>query len=214
MTPDTANGSEAMKIERWQGISGKIVHDGKNALLVDDDEQLDEKELAKRLEENGKPVEEVRKATFRKTLKKQVKLEPIKLSSWFNRKNDNQNANKSAKLKSDKPVHQYKQIKTELLFFGESFLEGFLDFYGLEVNNALGRYEKNLHVLEIQDLSRSEKEYYLATTNKQGNLRIAAEPLPSQQIAQRELDKFYGQEPKQEEYIGLTNAQKREEDES
>ncbi|EFJ68761.1 hypothetical protein HMPREF0514_11977, partial [Lactobacillus paragasseri JV-V03] len=43
-----------MKIERWQGISGKIVHDGKNALLVDDDEQLDEKELAKRLEENGK----------------------------------------------------------------------------------------------------------------------------------------------------------------
>lgn len=203
-----------MKIECWQGISGKIVHDGKNALLVDDDEQLDEKELAKRLEENGKPVEEVRKATFRKTLKKQVKLEPIKLSSWFNRKNDNQNANKSAKLKSDKPVHQYKQIKTELLFFGESFLEGFLDFYGLEVNNALGRYEKNLHVLEIQDLSRSEKKYYLATTNKQGNLRIAAEPLPSQQIAQRELDKFYGQEPKQEEYIGLTNAQKREEDES
>lgn len=203
-----------MKIECWQGISGKIVHDGKNALLVDDDEQLDEKELAKRLEENGKPVEEVRKATFRKTLKKQVKLEPIKLSSWFNRKNDNQNANKSAKLKSDKPVHQYKQIKTELLFFGESFLEGFLDFYGLEVNNALGRYEKNLHVLEVQDLSRSEKKYYLATTNKQGNLRIAAEPLPSQQIAQRELDKFYGQEPKQEEYIGLTNAQKREEDES
>ena len=182
-----------MKIERWQGISGKIVHDGKNALLVDDDEQLDEKELAKRLEENGKPVEEVRKATFRKTLKKQVKLEPIKLSSWFNRKNDNQNANKSAKLKSDKPVHQYKQIKTELLFFGESFLEGFL---------------------EIQDLSRSEKEYYLATTNKQGNLRIATESLPSQQIAQRELDKFYGQEPKQEEYVGLTNAQKREEDES
>lgn len=110
-----------MKIERWQGISGKIVHDGKNALLVDDDEQLDEKELAKRLEENGKPVEEVRKATFRKTLKKQVKLEPIKLSSWFNRKNDNQNANKSAKLKSDKPVHQYKQIKTELLFSGRVF---------------------------------------------------------------------------------------------
>lgn len=203
-----------MKIERWQGISGKIVHDGKNALLVDDDEQLDEKELAKRLEENGKPVEEVRKATFRKTLKKQVKLEPIKLSSWFNRKNDNQNANKSAELKSDKPVHQYKQIKTEMLFFGESFLEGFLDFYGLEVNNALGRYEKNLHVLEIQDLSRSEKEYYLATTSRQGDLRIATEPLPSQQIAQRELDKFYKEEPKQEEYVGLTNAQKREEDES
>ena len=100
-----------MKIERWQGISGKIVHDGKNALLVDDDEQLDEKELAKRLEENGKPVEEVRKATFRKTLKKQVKLKPIKLSSWFNRKNDTRNANKSAKQNPDIKKPEQEQVQ-------------------------------------------------------------------------------------------------------
>ena len=44
-----------------------------------------------------------------------------------------------------------------MTFFGESFLEGFLGFYGLEVDNALGRYEHNLHVLETQELGQSEK---------------------------------------------------------
>lgn len=36
-----------------------------------------------------------------------------------------------------------------MIFFGESFLEGFLGFYGLEVDNVLGCYEYNLYVLEI-----------------------------------------------------------------
>lgn len=45
-----------------------------------------------------------------------------------------------------------------MTFFGESFVEGFLGFYGLEVDNALGRYEHNLHVLEAQELGQSEKE--------------------------------------------------------
>ena len=44
-----------------------------------------------------------------------------------------------------------------MTFFGESFLEGFLGFYGLEVDNALDSYEHNLHVLETQELGQSSK---------------------------------------------------------
>ena len=134
---------------------------------------------------------------IKKTVKRQLKIEPIKLSGWFNRHQDSHNAKKVEQLVSEKPTHQYKQIKNEMTFFGESFLEGFLGFYGLEVDNALGRYEHNLHVLEVQELGQSEKEYYLATTNKQGDLRIATEPLPNQQIAEEQLDKFYQREPEQ-----------------
>jgi hypothetical protein len=107
-----------------------------------------------------------------------------------------QNAKKAEKLVSDKPTHQYKQIKNEMTFFGESFLEGFLGFYGLEVDNALGRYEHNLHVLETQELGQSEKEYYLAT-GENGRVNLATDPLPSQQIAEEQLDKFYQHEPEQ-----------------
>ena len=76
------------------------------------------------------------------------------------------------------------------------FLEGFLGFYGLEVDNALGRYEHNLHVLETQELGQSEKEYYLATSEN-GRVKLATDPLPSQQIAEEQLNKFYQREPEE-----------------
>ena len=78
----------------------------------------------------------------------------------------------------------------------DSFLEGFLGFYGLEVDNALGRYEHNLHVLETQELGQSEKEYYLVTSEN-GRVNLATGPLPSQQIAEEQLDKFYQREPEE-----------------
>lgn len=121
----------------------------------------------------------------------------MKLSSWFNRKYDSDNAKKTEKLESNKPTRQYKQIKNELTFFGESFLEGFLGFYGLEVDNALARYENNLQIIETQDLGLSnEKKYYLGQSNK-GELKLATSELPSQQIAKEELNKFYSRQQEQ-----------------
>ena len=186
-----------MKVESWQGINGKLLHDDQKAIVVDDDQKLTElKQLQAILDQDGQPIDEVRQAMIKKTVKRQLKIEPLKLSGWFNRHQDSQNAKKTEKLVSDKPTHQYKQIKNEMPFFGESFLEGFLGFYGLKVDNALGRYEHNLHVLETQELGQSEKEYYLATSEN-GRVKLATDPLPSQQIAEEQLDKFYQQEPEQ-----------------
>lgn len=186
-----------MKVESWQGIKGKLVHDDQKAIVVDDDQELaDQKQLQARLASDGRPIDEARQAMIKKAVKRQFKIEPIKLSGWFNRHQDSHNAKKVEQLVSEKPTHQYKQIKNEMTFFGESFLEGFLGFYGLEVDNALGRYEHNLHVLETQELGQSEKEYYLATSEN-GRVKLATDPLPSQQIAEEQLDKFYKREPEQ-----------------
>ena len=152
--------------------------------MIDDDQALtDQKQLQAILEQDGQPIDEVRQAMIKKTVKHQLKTEPLKLSGWFNRHQDSQNAKKAEKLVSDKPTHQYKQIKNEMTFFGESFLEGFLGFYRLKVDNALGRYE-------TQELGQSEKEYYLATSEN-GHVKLATDPLPNQQIAEEQLDKFY-----------------------
>ncbi|MUV42194.1 hypothetical protein [Levilactobacillus brevis] len=186
-----------MKVESWQGIKGKLVHDDQKAIVVDDDQELaDQKQLQARLASDGRPIDEARQAMIKKTVKRQFKIEPIKLSGWFNRHQDSHNAKKVEQLVSEKPTHQYKQIKNEMTFFGESFLEGFLGFYGLEVDNALGRYEHNLHILETQELGQSEKEYYLATSQN-GRVNLATDSLPSQQIAEEQLDKFYKCEPEQ-----------------
>ncbi|MBO2723275.1 hypothetical protein GTP03_15635 [Lactiplantibacillus plantarum] len=198
-----------MKIENWQDVDEHLVVDNDKAIIVKDSKLLDNPEALKtEMQRSGKPVTEVRSKLVQKSVKSRVKTDPIKISAWFDRKHESDNAQKAEKLVSNKPTHQYKQIKNEMTFFGESFLEGFLGFYGLEVDNALGRYEHNLHVLETQELGQSEKEYYLATSEN-GHVRLATDPLPSQQIAEEQLNKFYQREPEetQAEQIQLRTSE-------
>lgn len=187
-----------MKKESWQGIKGSLVYEDDKAIIVDDTDDLkDTKKLSKQLAEKGQPIKEVRHQLLKNSIKKNIKTDPLKLSSWFNRKYDSDNAKKTEKLESNKPTRQYKQIKNELTFFGESFLEGFLGFYGLEVDNALARYENNLQIIETQDLGLSnEKKYYLGQSKK-GELKLSTSELPSQQIAKEELNKFYSRQQEQ-----------------
>ena len=56
--------------------------------------------------------------------------------------------------------------KAELKFYGQSFLEGFLGFYGLDVDNALAEYENTLQVLEEQELGQPDKSYYIGVFKK------------------------------------------------
>lgn len=187
-----------MKKESWQGIKGSLVYEDDKAIIIDEaDDIKDTKKLSKQLAEKGQPIKEVRRQLLKNSIKKNIKTDPLKLSSWFNRKYDSDNARKTEKLESNKPTRQYKQIKNELTFFGESFLEGFLGFYGLEVDNALARYENNLQIIETQDLGLSnDKKYYLGQSKK-GELKLVTSELPSQQIAKEELNKFYSRQQEQ-----------------
>lgn len=187
-----------MKIENWQDVDEHLVVDNDKAIIVKDSKLLDNPEALKtEMQRSGKPVTEVRSKLVQKSVKSRVKTDPIKISAWFDRKHESDNAQKAEKLQGNKPVRQYKQIKNEVQFFGESFLEGFLGFYGLEVDNAVGRYEKNLHILETQELGSSEKEYYLAQV-KDGEQKRATDNLPSREVAEEELNKFYGRSREQE----------------
>jgi hypothetical protein len=187
-----------MKKESWQGIKGSLIYEDDKAIIVDETADIkDTEKLSKQLAEKGQPIKEARHQLLKNSIKKNIKTDPLKLSSWFNRKYDSDNAKKTEKLESNKPTRQYKQIKNELTFFGESFLEGFLGFYGLEVDNALARYENNLQIIETQDLGLSnEKKYYLGQSKK-GELKLATSELPSQQIAKEELNKFYSRQQEQ-----------------
>lgn len=192
-----------MKKESWQGIKGSLVYEDDKAIIIDEaDDIKDTEKLSKQLTEKGQPIKEARYQLLKNSIKKNIKTDPLKLSSWFNRKYDSDNAKKTEKLESNKPTRQYKQIKNELTFFGESFLEGFLGFYGLEVDNALARYENNLQIIETQDLGLSnEKKYYLGQSKK-GELKLATSELPSQQIAKEELNKFYSRQQEQVQQQG------------
>lgn len=201
-----------LKSEKWQGIDNRIIHDNVKAIIADD-EITDKKKLSDDLAKNGKPIDEVRQKMIRKTVRQNVETDPTKVSAWFNDKYDNTNADKAEKLINDKPVRQFNQVKNEISFFGESFLEGFLGFYGLEVDNAVDRYESKLHVIETQDLILNDEPQYFIGQSKKGELKKATSNMPSREIAEAELQKFNSQKIEQKQEVTMSIEKPDEEDE-
>ena len=47
-----------MKVESWQGINGKLVHDDQKAIVVDDEQALtDPKQLQAILDQDGQTID-------------------------------------------------------------------------------------------------------------------------------------------------------------
>lgn len=104
-----------MRIENWQSVDEHLVVDNDKAIIVKDSKLLDKPEALKtEMQKSGQPVKEVRKKLVQKSVKSKVKTDPLKISGWFDRKHESDNAHKAEKLQGNKPVRQYKQIKNEL----------------------------------------------------------------------------------------------------
>lgn len=180
-----------MKSEKWDGIKGFVIHNEQKGVIVRDNKVDNANEL---IEQKGVSVDEARRKLFKNTIKKNIKIDPTKLAGYFEFKYEPENAKKVAKLESDNATKQFKQIKNEMQFFGESFLEGFLGFYGIKLDNALERYEHNYHVLEVDDISNpKQKDYYIAVP-KQGNIDDKKITVPNREIAELNIAKFYGEQ--------------------
>lgn len=187
-----------MKSEKWQGISGTLIHDETKGIIIDKNEKSDSLDyFSEKLKTDGKPLKEVREKMIKDSIKRDLKTNPLHLKAWFDKKYDNDNSEKSKEINSDKPTLQYKQIKSDISFFGESFLEGFLGFYGFELDNAVSRYESNLQIIETRELGIDDEAKYFLGTSQKGEFKKATSELPSKSIAEEELQKFFSKEKKQ-----------------
>lgn len=187
-----------MKSEKWQGISGTLIHDETKGIIIDKNEKSDSLDyFSKKLKTDGKPLKEVREKMIKDSIKRDLKTNPLHLKAWFDKKYDSDNSEKSKEINSDKPTLQYKQIKSDISFFGESFLEGFLGFYGFELDNAVSRYESNLQIIETKELGIDDEAKYFLGTSQKGEFKKATSELPSKSIAEEELQKFFSKEKKQ-----------------
>lgn len=187
-----------MKSEKWQGISETLIHDETKGIIIDKSEKSDSLDyFSEKLKTDGKPLKEVREKMIKDSIKRDLKTNPLHLKAWFDKKYDSDNSEKSKEINSDKPTLQYKQIKSDISFFGESFLEGFLGFYGFELDNAVSRYESNLQIIETKELGIDDEAKYFLGTSQKGEFKKATSELPSKSIAEEELQKFFSKEKKQ-----------------
>lgn len=187
-----------MKSEKWQGISETLIHDETKGIIIDKSEKSDSLDyFSEKLKTDGKPLKEVREKMIKDSIKRDLKTNPLHLKAWFDKKYDSDNSEKSKEINSDKPTLQYKQIKSDISFFGESFLEGFLGFYGFELDNAVSRYESNLQIIETKELGIDDEAKYFLGISQKGEFKKATSELPSKSIAEEELQKFFSKEKKQ-----------------
>lgn len=95
----------------------------------------------------------------------------------------------------DIPDKTLKQIKNETEFFGLSFLEGFLEFYGIKLDMAVERYEKQLHIIEEENPRTHDKNASIIKSRNGIIDKIVT--LKDKKQANRELEKFYQRKNKE-----------------
>lgn len=182
-----------MRAEKYEGIDKVLVIDdrGEKAVISKGEDLEDKTQLTNQLQARGKSVNQAREELITKSLTNKLKFAPARLKEYFAERNQSDEVEKIDKLTSTVPSQNFKKISNEVEFFGQSFLEGFLDFYGIELDNAVKDYERRLHIIEQVDLNNHHKAYYLGTVID-NDLKLAneKEPLASREEAEEVLQKF------------------------
>ena len=202
-----------MRAEKYEGIDKALVIDdrGEKAVISKGEDLEDETQLANQLQARGKSVNQAREELITKSLTNKLRFAPVKLKEYFAERNQSDEVKKVDKLTSTVPSQNFKKISNEVEFFGQSFLEGFLDFYGIELDNAVKDYEQRLHIIEQVDLNNHHKAYYLGTVID-NDLKLAneKEPLASREEAEEVLQKF--SKPEAEQDLSATLQRREEKD--
>lgn len=202
-----------MRAEKYEGIDKALVIDdrGEKAVISKGEDLEDKTQLANQLQARGKSVNQAREELITKSLTNKLKFAPVRLKEYFAERNQSDEAKKVDKLTSTVPSQNFKKISNEVEFFGQSFLEGFLDFYGIELDNAVKDYEQRLHIIEQVDLNNHHKAYYLGTVID-NDLKLAneKEPLASRKEAEKVLQKF--SKPEAEQDLSATLQRREEKD--
>lgn len=194
-----------MKFERWGDIPDKtlLVKNERGLILNPEFESLSEEEKLQYFDRNSVAISEARKKMIKQHLNKSISIKGFELKQFFLKRGEVENSEKCHKLKSDKPL---KQIKNETEFFGLSFLEGFLEFYGIKLDLAVKRYEDKLHIIEEENPRTHDKNASIIKYEKGMIDKIVT--LKDKKQANRELEKFY-QRKNKEKKLNQNLVQKR-----
>ena len=197
-----------MKFERWGDIPDKtlLVKNERGLILNPEFEGLSEEEKLQYFDRNSVAISEARKKMIKQHLNKSISIKGFELKQFFLKRGEVENSEKCHKLKSEKPNETLKQIKNETEFFGLSFLEGFLEFYGIKLDLAVERYEKQLHIIEEENPRTHDKNASIIKSRNGIIDKIVT--LRDKKQANRELEKFYQRKNKEKNYprtVGYEN---------
>lgn len=180
-----------MRLERWfsQNRTYEIVRDKERGLLLENHKQLSMQQKQDLLDSKGKPIEQVRHEMVKAQAEKTITIPPLKLERYFQENGDFENAEKVRETNLQNLTSNARSLLNEAAFVGESFMEGFLGFYGIELNKAVENYERRLQAYEEINLVTGEKNVFVAQLAN-GAVKKLSPNLQSLDIANNKINDY------------------------
>lgn len=135
--------------------------------------------------ESGKfvPLNEMRKSILETNAEKDIRLSNHKFQDFLNGKGMFSESKEARGIDiSDIKVSERKVVG-EVKFASNSLFEGFLSFYGVEMDRALDKYEKRLHLIEEGPQS------YIGKVSREGDVTKVS-PMMEKDIALQRMNEF------------------------
>ena len=135
--------------------------------------------------ESGKvvPLNEMRKSILETSAEKDIRLGNFKFQEFLNDKGMFNESKEARGIDiSDIKVCEGKVV-SEVKFASSSLIEGFLSFYGVEMDRALDKYEKRLHLIE------DGQQSYIGKVSREGDVTKVS-PMMGKELALQRMNEF------------------------
>ncbi|QHK46546.1 hypothetical protein [Staphylococcus aureus] len=195
-----------MKSEALFESKKEIVMDEKTgrAVIVNKADDKDSKQSL--LNESNSPIEDVRRTYTRDHViqRGDVNLNQEKLKKHFEKENKSDDLKVLNNVKIDYGAinRNFDSMKAEVSLFAESFAQGVLSLFNIEVDKAVERYEERLHLMENKDYENQKVDFNISHL-RNGRKKVVSPNYSNSDKAKERLNDFNRQQDikQQKKYI-------------
>ncbi|KKE78661.1 hypothetical protein DTX80_17720 [Bacilli bacterium] len=158
-----------MKKETFLGVSFKK-DETKNIAFKEDDT------------ENKTTIKDMRSRILRTAAEEDIELSDFKFKKFLNDKGMFKESKEADGISVNDIKVKNKKVVNEVKFASGSLLEGFLAFYGVELDKSLDKYERRLHVIEENNAA------FIGKVDRNGDLKKVSPEMDKNQAIERLRD--------------------------
>ncbi|HDE6601634.1 TPA: hypothetical protein PDS25_002753 [Staphylococcus aureus] len=202
-----------MKSEALFESKKEIVMDEKTgrAVIVNKADDKDSKQSL--LNESNSLIEDVRRTYTRDHViqRGDVNLNQEKLKKHFEKENKSDDLKVLNNVKIDYGAinRNFDSMKAEVSLFAESFAQGVLSLFNIEVDKAVERYEEKLHLMENKDYENQKVDFNISHL-KNGKKKVVSPNYSNSDRASEKLNEFNRQQDIKEQKKAVKREQEQE----
>lgn len=129
------------------------------------------------------PIKEMRRKILENKAAADIKVSNLKFQQFLNDKRMFQESKEARSIDVEGIKVKNQQVVNEVRFASGSLLEGFLSFYGVQLDRAINNYENRLHVIE------DNNKAYIGKLSRDGDVTRVS-PMMEKDQASEKLNEF------------------------